>query len=95
MRQLSSSKPRDRWKAAAALGRMGKPVSGVASPELLRCLDDDDQDVRCAAARAVGHVCDGSAVDLLATLLVCVCGALFFSALTVLTIGAGRALFAV
>eukprot|EP00439_Symbiodinium_sp_Y106_P073659 s109_g13.t3 len=69
VRQLSSSKPRDRWKAAAALGRMGKPVSGVASPELLRCLDDDDQDVRCAAARAVGHVCDGSAVDLLATLL--------------------------
>ena len=68
VQQLSSSKPRDRWKAADELAKLGKEA-GAASADLLRCLDDDDPDVRCAAARAVGHVCDDTAVEVLSQLL--------------------------
>lgn len=38
------------------LGRLGRPQADPAVAALLRCAGDEDDDVRCAAARALGHV---------------------------------------
>ena len=67
--KLQSGRARDRWTAADALGRLGRLAAagdGTAVPALLRCTEDEDDDVRCAAARALGHL--GSETEV-ATLL--------------------------
>ena len=51
---LQSSRPRDRWKAADKLGRRGRGSDEVVAA-LLLCAQDEDDDVRCSAARALGH----------------------------------------
>lgn len=69
MEKLQSDRARDRWTAADALGRLGRQAAGdgTAVPVLLRCTEDEDDDVRCAAARALGHL--GSETSVAATLL--------------------------
>lgn len=55
--KLQSGHPRERWNAADALGRLGRTCDvSSAVPALLRLAEDEDDDVRCAAARALGHV---------------------------------------
>lgn len=52
---LDSKEPRARWTAAQALGQQGAAAAGAA-PQLLERFSDPDADVRCSAARAVGHL---------------------------------------
>eukprot|EP00435_Cladocopium_sp_Y103_P059179 s428_g21.t1 len=58
VQKLQSSRARDRWNAADSLRRLGRGTDGVsvAVPALLHCAEDEDDDVRCAAARALGHI---------------------------------------
>ena len=70
--KLQSGRARDRWTAADALGRLGRPGvtgDGTAVPALLRCTEDEDDDVRCAAARALGHLGSETSVATLLRLL--------------------------
>ena len=69
--KLQSGRARDRWTAADALGRLGRQAAGdgTAVPVLLRCTEDEDDDVRCAAARALGHLGSETSVATLLRLL--------------------------
>ncbi len=58
--QLSSSYYGERGIAAEALGERG-PDAGKAVPALIKLLDDEQQDVRYAAASALGKIGDESA----------------------------------
>ena len=55
---LQSGTARERWRAADKLGQRGRDAPGVSAavPALLQCAGHADDDVRCAAARALGHV---------------------------------------
>jgi HEAT repeat protein len=55
VRELASSSPERRWRAARVLGRIG-PDAAIAVPELVRLLRDPDERVRLAAARTLGQI---------------------------------------
>ena len=67
--KLQSGRARERWTAADALGRLGRQVAADAVPVLLQCAEDEDDDVRCAAARALGHLGSETSVATLLRLL--------------------------
>ena len=48
------SEPNVRWQAILALGRIGRKAAGSAQSRLVDALQDDDPDVRAAAAESLG-----------------------------------------
>jgi len=45
-----------RWRAAQALGRIGESATTSAAPALVRALDDREDNVRLASARALARM---------------------------------------